>query len=218
MNDYHLIFNLNGILVATSEGQTRTCSVVLKHGLNEFLSTYVKKLQFTYGPWQWRETFWGTWKKIGVHLLSSRIVNQSFYFKNDHFLLEKPNKLVFHKNLDFFVQFPSMMFENTLLIDTLHKSLFNPCFNAIFFEMFYRLHNDTNYLLQIVLPYLESLHLSRMWVYKFVKLNPFGSITKVLLDDFRYAKFIALCFVECDETFRKKVKSRFLNKKRWTIF
>jgi hypothetical protein len=29
-NDYHLIFDLNGVLVAMSEGQTRTCMVVLK--------------------------------------------------------------------------------------------------------------------------------------------------------------------------------------------
>jgi hypothetical protein len=107
------------------------------------------------------------------------------------------------------------MFENTLLIDdTFHKSLFNPPFNAIFFETFYMLHNEINYILQIVLPYLESLHLSRMWVYKFVKLNPFGSITNVFPDDLRSTKFIVPCSAECDETFCNKVKSRSLNKKR----
>jgi hypothetical protein len=131
-------------------------------------------------------------------------------------LLEKPNKLVSRKNLfHFFVQFPGTMFENTLLIDdTIHKSLFNPPFNAMFFETFYMLHNEINYLLQIVLPYLESLHLSKMRVYKFVKLNPFGSITNVFPNDLQYAKFIAPCSAECDETFCNKVKSRSLNKKR----
>jgi hypothetical protein len=53
-----------------------------------------------------------------------------------------------------------------------------------------------------------------MWVYKFVNLNPFGSIIDVLPDDLRYAKLIAFCFVECDETFYNKVKSKSLNKKR----
>ncbi len=107
------------------------------------------------------------------------------------------------------------MFENTLLInDTLHKSLFNPPFNAIFFETFYELHNNINYLLQIIIPYLESLHLSIMHVYKFVELNPFGNITNVLPNDLRYAEFIAPCSAECDETFCTKVKSRSSNKKR----
>lgn len=30
VSDYHLIFDLNGVLVAMGEGQTRTCLVVLK--------------------------------------------------------------------------------------------------------------------------------------------------------------------------------------------
>jgi hypothetical protein len=72
-------------------------------------------------------------KKTGIHLSSYRIVDQLLCFKNDHFLLQKLDKLVFHKNLfDFFVQFPSVTFENTLLIDyTPHKSFFNPPFSAI---------------------------------------------------------------------------------------
>jgi hypothetical protein len=43
VSDYHLIFDLNGVLVAVGEGQTRTCPVVLRLGLKEFLSTCVKK-------------------------------------------------------------------------------------------------------------------------------------------------------------------------------
>jgi hypothetical protein len=155
-------------------------------------------------------------EKINVRLLSFRIVDKSLYFRNDHFLPEKPDKPIFHKNLfNVFVQLPGMMFENTLLIDDMpHKSLFNPPFNAIFFETFYKSHNDTNYLLQTVLPYLEYMHLSRMWVYKFVELNNFGSITNVLPNDPWCAELITLCFAECDETFCNRMKSRFLNKKR----
>ncbi len=87
-------------------------------------------------------------KKISIHLSSSRILDQSLCLKNDHFLPEKLDKPFFHKNLDFFVQFPSMTFENTLLIDDMpHKSLFNPPLSAIFLKTFYRLHSDANYLL-----------------------------------------------------------------------
>jgi hypothetical protein len=53
-----------------------------------------------------------------------------------------------------------------------------------------------------------------MWVYKFVELNCFGSITNVLPNDPRCAKLIASCSAECDEMFCNRVKSRFLNKKR----
>jgi hypothetical protein len=40
-----------------------------------------------------------------------------------------------------------------------------------------------------------------MRVYKFVELNPFSIIKDVLPNDLWYAKLIAPCFVECDETF-----------------
>jgi hypothetical protein len=44
LNDYHLIFNLNGVLVAMSESQIRTHPVVLTPSLKEFLSICVKKI------------------------------------------------------------------------------------------------------------------------------------------------------------------------------
>jgi hypothetical protein len=102
-------------------------------------------------------------------------------FRNYHFLSKKPNKLIFHKNLeDFFHLFPSRTFENTLLIDDMpHKSMFNPPCCAIFFETFYESHIDDNYLFKIIFLYLKSLHLSRMHVYKFVELIPFGNIMDV---------------------------------------
>ncbi len=43
VNDYCLIFDLNGTLIAMSEGQIRTRLVVIRFGLKEFLSTCVKK-------------------------------------------------------------------------------------------------------------------------------------------------------------------------------
>jgi hypothetical protein len=49
MIDYHLIFNLNGVLVVISESQIRSCLIVLNFGLKEFFSTCVKK--FTMYVW-----------------------------------------------------------------------------------------------------------------------------------------------------------------------
>jgi hypothetical protein len=94
--------------------------------------------------------------------------------------------------------------------------LFNLPFSAIFFVTFYKSHCGINYLFQTPLPYKESLHSSRMRVYKFVELNSFGSSRDVLPNDLRYVKLI-IRFVKCDETFCNKVKLRSLNKKRWII-
>jgi hypothetical protein len=49
VSDYHLIFYLNGVLVATGISQTKSCSIVLKLSLKKFLSAYVKK--FTVYKW-----------------------------------------------------------------------------------------------------------------------------------------------------------------------
>jgi hypothetical protein len=108
VSDYHLIFDLNNVLVAMGEGQIRTHSVVLRLGLKEFLSTCVKKFTMYICSLAMKRNFSKHLeiiaKKIDVHLPSSRILDWSLCFRNDHFLLEKPDKLVFHKNLfDFFV-------------------------------------------------------------------------------------------------------------------
>ncbi len=108
-----------------------------------------------------------------------------------------------------------MTFDNTLLTDvTPHKSMFNPPCSAIFFEIFYRFDINNNYLVNMVLPYLESLHWSEMRVYKYEELNPFSNITNVPLGDPWYGKLNVCCSTKCDETFCNKVESRFVNKKR----
>jgi len=61
---------------------------------------------------------------------------------------------------------------------------------------------------------LESLHLSRMHVYKFIKLNISGNIIDVLPNDIQYAKLIIIYSIDCDEAFCSITKLRFLNKKR----
>ncbi len=114
----------------------------MRLGFKEFLSTCVKTFMVYIWSWAMKRNFSRHLEiiveKIGVGFLSSRIVDHLFYFKNNHFLPERPNKPIFHKNfLNFFVQFPGMTFENTLLVDDmLHKSLFNLPFNAIFLKHF----------------------------------------------------------------------------------
>jgi hypothetical protein len=116
----------------------------------------------------------GAWNVISSSLLACTFTTPCFGHKTK----ARVATIVFHKNFfEFFVQFLGTTFENSLLIDDKpHKSLINLPFSAIFFETFYKLHNDVNYLFQTFFPYLESLHLSKMQVHKFVKLNPFGSI------------------------------------------
>lgn len=94
------------------------------------------------------------------------------------------------------------------------KNMFNPLYSAIFFYIFHGSHTNGNYLFEIVLSYLESLHLSRMRVRKFVKLNPFVSIMDMPLGDPQYEKLSVCCSAKCDEFFCNKVKSKFVNKKR----
>jgi hypothetical protein len=102
-----------------------------------------------------------------------------------------------------------MTFENTLLVDDmLHKSMFNLPYSVIFFKI------DGNHLLNIILLYLESLHFFGMRVYKFIELNPFGSIIDMAFGDPQYEKLNVRCFVKCNKTFYNKVQSRFINKKR----
>jgi len=111
--------------------------MLLRLGLKEFLFVCIKK--FTTYIWSlaMRKNFARHLEiiieKICIVLLSSRLLNQTLYFKNDKFLYEKFKKPSFHKNLDvFFHLVPSMTFENTLLVDYMpHKNMFNLPFNAM---------------------------------------------------------------------------------------
>jgi len=89
-------------------------------------------------------------ERIGVHLESSRIVDQVLCLKNEHFLPKKLKKHIFHKNLNaFFGVFHGTNYENTSLIDDMpYKSLFIPPYNAIVFETFYGSQSYGDYLLK----------------------------------------------------------------------
>jgi hypothetical protein len=110
VNDYYLIFDLNGVLVVTGEDQTRSRLVVLRHGLKEFLYAYVKKFMMYIWSLAMKRNFSRhldiVAEKTCFLLPSSRILDQTLCLKNYHFLRKKFNKPIFHKNLkDFFKSF-----------------------------------------------------------------------------------------------------------------
>jgi hypothetical protein len=84
MSDYHLIFDLNGVLVATGEGQSKSHLVVLRLGLKEFLSICIKKFMMYIWSLATKRNFSRHLdiiiKKIGIFLPFSRILDQTFYF------------------------------------------------------------------------------------------------------------------------------------------
>jgi hypothetical protein len=215
-----MIFDLNGVLIVTRKGPTKNWSVILQPGLREFLSSCATK--FTMYIWfsATRRNFSRhlevTRERTSVHFKSSIIVDQALYFKNEHFIPEKPQKLILHKNPNtFFDVFLGTNYENTLLVDdTPYKNLFNPPFNAIFLEMFYESLIDNDYLFGIVFPYLEASHSSIMQVHKFVECNPFGRIRHVLPFDPWYEKLAESCFSKCNDIFCNMMKSKLTNKKR----
>jgi hypothetical protein len=79
VGDYHFIFDLNGVLVATIKGQTRSRLVVLRLVLKEFLFACVKK--FIVYIWSlvikrnFSKQLDTTIEKIGVLLPTSKILN-----------------------------------------------------------------------------------------------------------------------------------------------
>jgi hypothetical protein len=97
--------------------------------------------------------------------------------QNPHFLLDKPNKPISHKNFDIcFSTYPYIHANNTFVDDTPYKNIFNGPYSAIFLESFDDLCGEDQYLLGSIFPYLENFHLFGYGVPTFVEHNPFGRI------------------------------------------
>jgi len=116
--------------------------------------------------------------------------------RNLHFLLDKPNKPVFHKNLDiFFSTFPYIHTSNMLFIDDApYKTMFNNLYSAIFFKSFHSLCGEDQCLLGSILPYLENLNLFGYDVPTFVEHNPLGRIRCIDQNNLGLFKML---FVKC---------------------
>jgi hypothetical protein len=86
--------------------------------------------------------------------------------QNSHLLLDKLDKLIFHKNLDiFFFTFPYIHVGNMFVGDMPYKSMFNDMYNAIFVESFDDLNREDQYSLGFVFLYNWKvfIHLDMMF-------------------------------------------------------
>jgi hypothetical protein len=83
---------------------------------------------------------------------------------------------------------------------------FNDSCSAIFLELFEGLHNDGDYILSNVLPYLVSLHSSRFNVQTYVRHNPFGTIKIINHSDCNYNMLFEDYNDSCEPTYYIKAK------------
>jgi hypothetical protein len=93
-------------------------------------------------------------------------------------LSNKPDKPIFHKNLDILIYaYPYIHVGNTFLIDnTPYKNMFNDPYNDIFLDSFDGRCGENHYLLGSVFLYFENLHSFGYDIPTFVEHNPFGRI------------------------------------------
>jgi len=101
-----------------------------------------------------------------------------------------------------------------LVDDTPCKIMFNGPYIVVLSEFFDGLHGHDNYLLGIILLYLESLHISEYGVSRFVRHNPFSSIKCISnRDDPRIFKMLFLkCSCGCKPSFYNKAKLKLKQK------
>ncbi len=120
---------------------------------------------------------------------------------NLHFLPNKPDKPIFHKNLDiFFSTYPYTHPGNTLFVNnTPHKNMFNGPYSAIFLDSFDDRCGEDQYLSGSVIFYLENLDLSEYNVPTFVEHNPFGRIRCIDQDNLGLFKML---FVKWSQTWQ----------------
>jgi hypothetical protein len=78
------------------------------------------------------------WHETQIFIDPLRVFDQKFCIQNAHFLLNKLDKPIFHKNLDKKISmYPYIYISNMLFIDDMpYNSLFNKPFGAIFFGFF----------------------------------------------------------------------------------
>ncbi len=111
VNPFHVIFYLNGVLVATHfdkgiYGKLASQIVILKLRLKEFLERCVAQFHvYIWFPTQ-RHNIYNyldqIWHETQILIEPSKVLNQTFCMQNPHFLPNKHGKPIFHKNLDVF--------------------------------------------------------------------------------------------------------------------
>jgi len=131
--------------------------LVVKLGLKEFLDRCVA--QFHVYAWfatqchniyNYLEQIW---HETQISINRSRVLDHEFYMQNPHFLVNKPNKPNFHKNLNVFLKkYLYIHVDNMLLIDDMPcKIMFNGPYIGIFLKFFDSHRGHNNYLLGTIL-------------------------------------------------------------------
>jgi len=105
LNPFHAIFYLNIVIIATRFDRG-SHTIILHPGLKEFLEKCFVQFQvyiwFTtqhHNIYNYLDKIWHK-TQISVHV--SKVLNHDFYMRNPHFLLDKLDKPIFHKNIDVF--------------------------------------------------------------------------------------------------------------------
>jgi hypothetical protein len=121
--------------------------------------------------------------KINKHFL--QLPYKTYLNRINHLIYDK---LIYHMNLsNFFPGYFNIHLGNTLLVDNMpYKTCFNLPFNAIFVESYAYVSKEQNYLMKILLPYLNFFHYFGLSVPTFVELYPFGTIKNIKEDDVRF--------------------------------
>jgi hypothetical protein len=135
--------------------------------------------------------------------------------QNPHFLLDKPNKPIFHKNFDFFfLCFFTFMLATCCSWMTHHIKTclivhIMPFFGSNLWHLWGRL-----IFVGFNFP-LEIFYSSRYNVPTFVEDNPFGRIKCINLDNLG---FFQMLFVKCKYTYQPTFYNRVKLKLKWKYF
>ncbi len=98
VSPFHVIFNLNGVLIATRFIKGfRT--IILHLGLKEFLNKCLA--QFQVYIWFVAQHH-NIYNYLNKNWHRTQVFHKEFCMRKMHFLPAKPNKPIFHKNLDVF--------------------------------------------------------------------------------------------------------------------
>jgi len=111
VSPFHVIFYLNKILIATHFNKC-SCTIIFHFGLKEFMEKYLAQFEvYIWSTTQCHNIYNyldQIWHKTQIFIHASKVLDQKFCMQNLHFLPNKPNKPIFHKNLDVFFFYLSL--------------------------------------------------------------------------------------------------------------
>jgi len=154
-------------------------------------------------------------KETSIEINSQRIMGQDLCRINKHFLQFPIKlghypidnfthaKLIDQKNhFDHFPRYFNTHLRNMLLVDdTSYRTCLNMFSNAIFVESYEYGPKEDNYLMKVLLPYLEFLHYFGLSVPTFVELYPFNTIRCIKEDDVSFRTLFKKCTMAYSTSF-----------------